>query len=206
MVRSLVGLGAVAVLIVGCSTADQPMPTEQDISLPLYAQGGNADFNIQTHLTGDEEPTPAPPLPSPQDSRAQGQAIFRVNAAGTSVDFTLIASNIYNVTQAHIHCGPPGVNGPVRVWLYPVVGSSGSALTTANGREDGVLATGTFNPTGIVCPASAVGSDMPVLTAMRSGLAYVNVHTNDFVAPTNTGPGDFPGGEIRGQLDQPNSQ
>jgi hypothetical protein len=26
------------------------------------------------------------------------------------------------------------------------------------------------------------------------------VHTNDGVAPTNTGPGDFPGGEIRGQI------
>jgi hypothetical protein len=31
-------------------------------------------------------------------------------------------------------------------------------------------------------------------------LTYVNVHTNDGVAPTNTGPGDFPGGEVRGQL------
>jgi hypothetical protein len=26
------------------------------------------------------------------------------------------------------------------------------------------------------------------------------VHTNDGVAPANTGPGDFPGGEIRGQI------
>jgi len=26
------------------------------------------------------------------------------------------------------------------------------------------------------------------------------VHTNDGVAPTNTGPGDFPGGEIRDQV------
>jgi hypothetical protein len=35
---------------------------------------------------------------------------------------------------------------------------------------------------------------------MRSGNAYVNVHTNDGVAPTNSGPGDFPGGEVRGQF------
>jgi hypothetical protein len=35
---------------------------------------------------------------------------------------------------------------------------------------------------------------------MESGGAYVNIHTNDGVAPTNTGPGDFPGGEIRGQI------
>jgi hypothetical protein len=28
----------------------------------------------------------------------------------------------------------------------------------------------------------------------------VNVHTNDGVDPINTGAGDFPGGEIRGQI------
>jgi hypothetical protein len=39
-----------------------------------------------------------------------------------------------------------------------------------------------------------------VLRAMRTGNAYVNVHTNDGVDPPNTGPGDFPGGEIRGQI------
>jgi CHRD domain-containing protein len=205
MAGKLVGLAAAAVLVAGCSAEQQPMPTDYEISVPLFAQGGNADFNIQTHLTGDEEPLPTTP-PTPAESPAQGQAIFRVNAAGTSVDFRLIASNITNVVQAHIHCGPPGVNGPIRMWLFPNVGTSGTALTTANGRQDGVLATGTFNPTGVVCPASAVGSDMPLLTAMRGGLAYVNVHTNDFIAPTNTGPGDFPVGEIRGQLDQPNSQ
>ena len=36
--------------------------------------------------------------------------------------------------------------------------------------------------------------------AIDAGSVYVNVHTNDFVDPPNTGPGDFPGGEIRGQL------
>jgi hypothetical protein len=30
--------------------------------------------------------------------------------------------------------------------------------------------------------------------------AYVNVHTSDGVDPPNTGPGDFPGGEVRGQI------
>ena len=66
-----------------------------------------------------------------------------------------------------------------------------------------MLAVGTFSPTGVICPASAVGHDMPLLDAIRAGLTYVNVHTNDGVAPANTGPGDFPGGEIRGQLESP---
>ena len=40
-----------------------------------------------------------------------------------------------------------------------------------------------------------------VVEAMRSSNAYVNVHTNDGVDPPDTGPGDFPGGEIRGQIE-----
>ena len=35
---------------------------------------------------------------------------------------------------------------------------------------------------------------------MDSGLAYVNVHTNDGVGSPNSGPGDFPGGEVRGDI------
>ena len=38
------------------------------------------------------------------------------------------------------------------------------------------------------------------LDLLDSGNAYVNVHTNDGVDPVNTGPGDFPGGEIRAQI------
>ena len=41
----------------------------------------------------------------------------------------------------------------------------------------------------------------PSVRPIASGLTYVNVHTNDGVDGPNTGPGDFPGGEIRGQLD-----
>ena len=35
---------------------------------------------------------------------------------------------------------------------------------------------------------------------MRAGNTYVNVHTDDGVTLPDTGPGDFPGGEIRGQI------
>ena len=39
-----------------------------------------------------------------------------------------------------------------------------------------------------------------LVNQMTAGGTYVNVHTNDGVAPADTGPGDFPGGEIRGQV------
>lgn len=40
-----------------------------------------------------------------------------------------------------------------------------------------------------------------VVEAMRNGNAYVNAHTDDGVDPPDTGPGDFPDGEIRGQIE-----
>jgi hypothetical protein len=207
MLRTQIRLGAVAALLVGC-TADKPAPTGFEVRAPLYAVGGNANFNLGTHMTGAEEVfTPATEgAPTPADSRGQGEAIFRVSADGSSVDFRLIASNIDNVIMAHIHCGPFGSNGPIRMWLYPVIGPSGAPTASGLGPQDGVLASGTFSPTGVSCPASAVGHDMPLLDAMRAGLTYVNVHTNDGVGAVNTGPGDFPGGEIRGQLDHAGSQ
>jgi len=193
------------VFVVGCGT-EQPAPTSYEIRVPLFAAGGNTDVNLGTHMTGNEEVfTPATPgAPTPADSRGQGQAIFRVNEDG-SVDFRLMATNIDNIIMSHIHCGRFGQNGPIRMWLYPVIGPSGAPGPNGSGRHDGELASGTFSPAGVVCPASAVGQDMPLLDAMRAGLTYVNVHTNDGVAPTNAGPGDFPGGEIRGQLDHASS-
>ena len=202
--RRQAALGAIVALIVGC-TADKPVPTAGfEVRAPLFAVGGQSNFNLGTHMTGAEEVfTPVPPsTATPADSRGQGEAIFRVSDDGSSVSFRLIASNIDNVIMSHIHCGRPGSNGPISMWLYPVIGPAGAPGPTGAGPQNGVLASGTFSPTGVICPASpSFGPAMPLLDAMRAGLTYVNVHTNDGVAPTNTGPGDFPGGEIRGQLD-----
>lgn len=202
MFRKQAALAGIAALLVGCS-ADKPAPTALVVRAPLFAVGGQTDFNLGTHMTGDEEVfTPVPPsTATPADSRGQGQAIFRVSDDGSTVDFRLIATNIDNVIMSHIHCGPPGANGPIRMWLYPVIGPTGAQGPNGTGRQSGVLASGTFSPTGVICPATATIPAMPLLDAIRAGLTYVNVHTNDGVAPANTGPGDFPGGEIRGQLD-----
>jgi hypothetical protein len=206
MLMKLVTWGAAAGLVAACGT-DQPAPTGSEITIPLYVGEGQKDFNLGTHLTGDEEVfVPATPGgPTPALSRAQGQAIFRVSDNETTVEFKLIASNINNVIMAHIHCGRFGENGPIRMWLDPVIGPSGSARdqVTVLRTQNGVLAQGSFLLGTVTCPTSAVGGTvpMPLLDAMRAGLTYVNVHTNDFVDPTNTGPGDFPGGEIRGQID-----
>ena len=138
-----------------------------------------------------------------RDTHGRGVAILNVNADGTSVSYKVIASNIENVFMAHIHIQPAGTepgaaNGPIAIWLAPST-TPGVTLPLGGGRHDGVLATGTFSAADFVGPLA--GQPLSALmTAIAEGRAYVNVHTDDGVAPPNTGPGDFPGGEIRGQL------
>jgi hypothetical protein len=140
--------------------------------------------NFVAPMSGDQE------VP-PRDTNASGNAVFHLRGDGTALDYKLIVANIENVFAAHIHCGAAGVNGPVGVTLF--MGSP------ASGPVNGIIARGTITAPD---PGNACGwSDFEdVLAAMRSGDTYVNVHTNDGVDPPNTGPGDFPGGEIRGQI------
>ena len=74
----------------------------------VAADGHNRNF--VAHLSGDNE---VPPV----DTRAQGQAKFQLSKDGNELHFKLIAANIENILQAHIHCGAAGVNGPVVVFL-----------------------------------------------------------------------------------------
>ena len=135
-------------------------------------------------LTGAEE-VPA------RATAARGTARFEVSQDETELHYVLNVVKIRNVFAAHIHCGAFGVNGPVGVTLF--MGTPGGGLFS------GVLAEATVTAPD---PGNACGwaTLADVVSAMRSGNTYVNVHTNDGVAPTNTGPGDFPGGEIRGQV------
>lgn len=151
-----------------------------------------ASRNYRTHLAGRNE---VPPPGVVIDTHAQGQAIFQLSEDGNELHYKLIVANIENVLMAHIHMAPAGQNGGIVVWLYP----SAPPGVSIPGRFDGVLAEGTITAANLV--GALAGHPLSdLIDAIESGNAYVNVHTNDFVDPTNTGPGDFPGGEIRGNL------
>jgi hypothetical protein len=103
--------------------------------------------------------------------------------------WTVNMSNITNVVAAHIHLGDATVaSGGVILPLAPPL---------SNTQLTGYIFKGNFVAPG--APNQALTFDQ-MIAAMRVGGAYTNVHTNDGVAPTNTGAGDFPGGEIRGQI------
>jgi hypothetical protein len=125
-------------------------------------------------------------------TEARGRALITVNEDRTELHFRVTVRDISNVFMAHIHCAAPGMNGPVGVTLYGVG-------PTGVGPFSGVLviAMKTAPDAGNACGWTDLAA---VIAAMEGGNTYVNVHTNDGKDPANTGPGDFPGGEIRGQL------
>jgi hypothetical protein len=133
--------------------------------------------NFVAPLSGGEE---VPPV----DTIARGLATFQLSRDGTELRYRLIVANIENVTQAHIHLAPAGVNGPVVVWLYP----DSSPAQLIPGRTDGVLATGTITADDLVGQLADEPLDA-LVDLMRKGNTYVNVHTSQ-----------FPPGEVRGQI------
>ena len=178
---------ALAMAVIGAACSQSP--TSPEFTVPLSVNGVKTGEPLSsTHLNGENE------APVARETQAQGQAIMKVAEDGQSISFKLIASNIDNVIAAHIHVGSPTVAGPVVVFLFGKV-----PVPPGGGRQDGILSEGTFTAADFTGPLAGQPFSA-LLAAMAAGNTYVNVHTNDGVAPTNTGPGDFPGGEVRGQI------
>ncbi len=106
---------------------------------------------------------------------ASGRANF--TARPGELDYDLSVQNIVDVVAAHIHAGAGGVNGPVVATLYSSAAPSGPITAQT-------LSTGTLRPSDL----TGMSLDS-LLVLMRTGAAYVNVHT-----VTNSA------GEIRGQI------
>jgi hypothetical protein len=100
-----------------------------------------------------------------------GMAKFTVKNDSTIV-FDLSLKGIPGVTGAHIHLGGPGTAGE-------------AVATLVQGADPGGKMTGTITPKDLH------GTTMSqLIAAMKSGGAYVNVHTKT-----------HPDGEVRGEID-----
>ncbi|UPV74306.1 CHRD domain-containing protein [Halorussus limi] len=122
-------------------------------------------------LTGDSE---VPPV----ETDAFGFAGFRLPPDESHIDYWLIAANIENVEESHVHKGPPDLNGNVVAYLF---GPARDPVT-----RTGLLASGRLTDDGMIWPLTDV-ADM--VEQMRAENVYVNVHTTA-----------HPEGEIRGQI------
>ena len=186
-----------AALLLGC--VDAPANTTAPKLSGAVVTGALADRNenpfntIETTLSGDQE------VPI-RLTGAHGSGNVRLSKDGQSMDFQLVVNDIDNVTMAHIHMGPITGTGGIVVWLFPAV-TARSPLPGGGGAHHGLLAHGTFTAADLT--GALAGHPLSdLVAAIVAGNTYMNVHTDDGVAPPNTGPGDFPGGEVRGQLDQ----
>jgi hypothetical protein len=89
--------------------------------------------------------------------------------------YRVMVANISNVVASHIHFGPAGSNGPIVVFLF------GNA-PPGGGLVNGVLAEGSFTAADFIDVLT--GHPMSDLLAMlQTDSGYVNVHTNDGIAP-----------------------
>jgi hypothetical protein len=172
-------------------TAPMTVAVYGDAHASANANGGN----FGTPLVPEEEVMPAGVT---NTSTAVGNAILQLSQDGQSLSYKLIVANISNAFMAHIHTGPAGTNGLIGVWLYPSTAVAPGAV--GGGRLQGVIAEGTITSANFI--NQLAGKTMADFVALiKAGGAYVNVHTNDGVAPTNTGPGDYPAGEVRGKIE-----
>jgi len=177
MRKIFVVCNAVAFTLMAAACSETPSGPET-FTVPVFARTTAQSSNFGTPMSGAEENPPV-------DNDYVGQATFTLSEDGTTMSYRVITSPMVGVTQSHIHIGNVGVNGPIVVFLFGFI-SSGV-------NTQGILAQGTFTSSNLIArPAIGFGATMPELvTALRGGHAYVNVHTLA-----------HPGGEIRGQIEE----
>ncbi len=157
------------------------------------AQSGGANLadTAVVPLSPDQEPSLTTPIPA--NEQPMGAAIFQMSNDSSQICYQLWVAGISNATQAHIHMGAMGTEGPVVAWLFPSAKAAqdSSSLNTTNmpGNFTGLLARGNISASDLVGPMQ--GKNLTDLkTAIMAGQLYVNVHTTQ-----------NPNGEIRGQID-----
>jgi len=122
-------------------------------------------------LTGANE---VPPV----EADALGFAVFRVAPDEQKIDYWLVVAELEDIEEAHIHKGPPDLNGNVVAYLF------GPAQTPVS--KTGLLASDTLTDEDMIWPLTSAAE---MTNQMRAENVYVNVHTTA-----------HPSGEIRGQI------
>lgn len=148
-------------------------PAEALARLFMVFEGGD---EFAADMTGGQE-VPA------VTTAAAASATFRLNGDGT-LGYRLRAEGpIENATQAHIHLGARGQNGPVVAFLLPL-NPAGTDYQPGD-----VIAEGTIADANVIARPGFTPTVANLVDRMRQGRTYANLHT---VA--------FPGGEVRGGI------
>ena len=151
-------------------------------SMASFADDDDAAVAMGTRLSGANE------VPV-YITNGTGNVTVKVTEAPASISVRIRYDNLRGTAQAaHLHLGNRWENGAA---IVTICGAAGR-ICPASGTEQ----TFTFPLTsGVITPVLSqgfAGNVASLIQALRSGVIYVNVHTN--------APGNAPNGEIRGQL------
>ena len=149
-------------------------------------EGPNGAINEQ--LTGYEE--------TPLALSTGGHGTFRAMITDAGITYTLTYDALEApIRQAHIHFGAIGQSGGISAFLCTNLGNGpiGTPLCpAAPGSVSGLIEPGQVFG-GAAAQGLAAGEYDELVAAIRSGAAYVNVHSDK-----------YPAGEIRGQIEHGN--
>lgn len=161
-------------------TEDESFNKTMPVQIDAHTHSLLHNHNFNTHLKGEHE------RPNPIDTKAQGQANFKLSKDGTQLHYKLIVANIENVLQAHLHMitDPTVETGGIVVWLYPAA----PPAQLLPGRTNGVLAEGVITDDDLVGALAGMTLD-DLIEAIKADKIYVNVHTSQYLP-----------GEIRGDI------
>jgi hypothetical protein len=131
----------------------------------------------------------APPI----STAASGTFNATIDDEANEIHYTLSFSGLEgDVRQSHIHFGQRGVSAGIAAWLCETTfNPSPTGPATPDCPQSGTV-TGTIGPGDVIGPGGqgiAAGEFGELVDALRAGRAYANVHSSK-----------FPGGEIRGQI------
>jgi hypothetical protein len=140
-----------------------------------------------TLVPGQENPALATP--------GVGTIVLDLDEQSQEIRYALVFNDLSGVTQAHIHFEKPALNGSIMLWLCKSATNPGPTPdTTPDCPPPGGVVTGTLTAADVrpIAAQGLAGGDFANAVAqIRNGLTYANVHTTS-----------FPGGQIRGQIQQ----
>jgi CHRD domain len=143
---------------------------------------------IRALLTGYEE------TPSAVSTTGRGEFIAVISDDGDSIRYRLTFNALQGaVTQAHIHVGQLSIGGSIVIFLCQGVNRDPTNLAPECPQPGGTV-NGMITAANVIAGSQApqqlaAGDLASVITAIRAGATYANVHTDL-----------SPGGEIRGQI------
>ncbi|MGH9360995.1 MAG: CHRD domain-containing protein, partial [Thermoanaerobaculia bacterium] len=153
----------------------------------LVAAPSAAQVHLTATLRGFEEV----PVVS---SAAGGTFTATLSEDRTTIEYELDYALSGHVTQAHIHAGQRSVNGGIMIWLCSNLASPPTPPGVQACPDAPGTIHGTIHAADVVGPGGQGISPGEFFEAQRfilRGMGYANVHSDI-----------FPGGEIRGQIQQ----